>query len=65
MAPAAIVSSASGSDPDVRVTGFTIRMFATPAQHGAIARRDLIKIERANHAAGAWHVLDDDRRPAG
>lgn len=47
-APVAITSNADGTDRNVTVTGLTIEMFATPAQHGAI-----------DTSAPGWTIEDD------
>ena len=48
LASAAITSQPDAGDPDVTVTGLTVEMFATPAQHGAI-----------DTAAPGWIIQDD------
>ena len=48
LASAAITSQPNNRDPDVTVTGLTVEMFATPAQHGAI-----------DTAAPGWTIEDD------
>jgi parallel beta-helix repeat protein len=48
LADAAITSQPGAGDPDVTVTGLTVEMFATAAQHGAI-----------DTAAPGWIIQDD------
>jgi hypothetical protein len=48
VAPVAITWNAGDTDPNVTVTGLTIEMFATPAQHGAI-----------DTSAPGWTIEDD------
>ncbi len=48
LTPAAVISQTDAGDPDVTVTGLTVEMFASPAQHGAI-----------DTAAPGWTILDD------